>query len=92
MLSDGEYVVNARSTKMFRPLLASINNYGSIPGFAAGGVVMSSNTKPGNSNNETLIERLTNSISNRPIQTYVVSNTMSNQQQFDRTIKSRSLI
>ena len=92
MLSDGEYVVNARSTKMFRPLLASINNYGSIPGFAAGGVVMGSNTKPGNSNNETLIERLTDSISNRPIQTYVVSNTMSNQQQFDRTIKSRSLI
>ena len=92
MLSDGEYVVNARSTKMFRPLLASINNYGSIPGFAAGGVVMSNNTKPGNANNETLIERLTDSISNRPIQTYVVSNAMSNQQQFDRTIKSRSLI
>jgi uncharacterized protein YeaO (DUF488 family) len=92
MLSDGEYVVNARSTKMFRPLLASINNYGSIPGFAAGGVIMSNNTKSGNANNETLIERLTDSISNRPIQTYVVSNVMSNQQQFDRTIKSRSLI
>jgi hypothetical protein len=77
---------------MFRPLLTSINNYGLIPGFAAGGVVMGNNVKPGNANNETLIERLTDSISNRPIQTYVVSNSMSNQQQFDRTIKSRSLI
>lgn len=92
MLSDGEYVVNARSTKMFRPLLSAINNYGTIPGFAAGGSVMKSNTKPGGASNETLIERLTDSISNRPIQTYVVSNIMSNQQQFDRTIKSRSLI
>ena len=53
---------------------------------------MKSNTKPGGTSNETLIERLTDSISNRPIQTYVVSNIMSNQQQFDRTIKSRSLI
>jgi hypothetical protein len=77
---------------MFRPLLTSINNYGSIPGFAAGGVVMGNSVRPANANNETLIERLTDSISNRPIQTYVVSNSMSNQQQFDRTIKSRSLI
>jgi len=92
MLSDGEYVVNARSTKLFRPLLSAINNYSGIPGFAAGGTVMGSNIKPGGTSNETLIEKLTDSISNRPIQTYVVSNTMSNQQQFDRTIKSRSLI
>jgi|694.fasta_scaffold13221_8 uncharacterized protein YeaO (DUF488 family) len=92
MLSDGEFVINARSTKVFRPLLSAINNYGNIPAFAAGGSVMRSNTKPGGASNETLIEKLTDSISNRPIQTYVVSNLMSNQQQFDRTIKSRSLI
>ena len=92
MLSDGEFVVNARSTRMFRPLLTSINSYGAIPGFAVGGAVMTNNTRPSNPNNESLIERLTDTISNRPIQTYVVSNVMSNQQQFDRTIKSRSLI
>ena len=90
MLSDGEYVINARSTKAFRPLLNAINDYGLTPQFAMGGIVDASKTT--GASNESLIDRLSDSISNRPIQTYVVSNTMSNQQQFDRTIKSRSLI
>lgn len=38
MLSNGEYVVNAASTKKFRPLLESINN-GQTPRFADGGLV-----------------------------------------------------
>jgi hypothetical protein len=38
MLSNGEYVVNARSASMFRPLLHAINN-GSPLGFASGGMV-----------------------------------------------------
>ncbi len=42
MLSNGEYVINARSTKQFRPLLESINS-GSLAkvakGFATGGFV-----------------------------------------------------
>ena len=39
MLSNGEYVVNARATERHRALLASINAGVTLPAFAAGGVV-----------------------------------------------------
>jgi TP901 family phage tail tape measure protein len=38
-LSNGEYVVNARKTAKYRPLLDAINYGSDIPGFAEGGVV-----------------------------------------------------
>jgi len=38
MLSNGEYVVNARATSLMRPLLDHINN-GYVPGYANGGLV-----------------------------------------------------
>jgi len=90
MLSNGEFVMNASSTKLFRPLLSSMNSYGNQPKakFAMGGPV--SNTQP--SGNSNLTDIIGNALSNNPIQTYVVANTMSNQQQLDRVIKSRSLI
>jgi len=37
-LSNGEYVVNAASTRMFRGTLESINRRKSLPGFASGGL------------------------------------------------------
>ncbi len=39
LLSDGEYVVNARATAKHRPLLDAINS-GTVRGFASGGLVM----------------------------------------------------
>jgi TP901 family phage tail tape measure protein len=38
-LSNGEYVVNAKKTAKYRPLLDAINYGSDIPGFAEGGVV-----------------------------------------------------
>lgn len=38
MLSNGEFVINAKSTKKFRPLLHALNA-GKLPAFAAGGLV-----------------------------------------------------
>jgi len=38
LLSPGEFVVNARSTARYRPVLERINA-GGIPGFAAGGMI-----------------------------------------------------
>jgi tape measure domain-containing protein len=38
MLSNGEFVINAKSTKRYRNLLEAINN-GSVRGFAEGGIV-----------------------------------------------------
>lgn len=91
MLSDGEFVVNSRSSKIFQPLLTSINESGNLPGFAVGGQV-SKNNRPQQDNTETLINAIQQSFGEQPIRTYVTAGDISNQQQFDRTIKSRSLI
>ena len=93
MLSNGEYVVNARSTRLFQPLLAAINDYGlSTPAFAAGGLAVQQQLAPRMDNTERIAEAITLGISNQPIRTYVTSSDVTNQQQFDRVIKSRSLI
>lgn len=89
MLSNGEFVVNARSTEMFGGLLNLINSAGNQPRmqFALGGQVTPQNAPVMQNGLDSLL-----GIQDRPIKTYVVANEMSNQQQFDRTIKSRSLI
>ena len=93
MLSNGEYVVNARSTRLFQPLLAAINDYGlSTPAFAAGGLAVQQASAPRMDNTERIAEAISLGISNQPIRTYVTSSDVTNQQQFDRVIKSRSLI
>ena len=93
MLSNGEYVVNARSTRLFQPLLAAINDYGlSTPAFAAGGLAVQQASAPSMDNTERIAEAISLGISNQPIRTYVTSSDVTNQQQFDRVIKSRSLI
>jgi len=88
MLSNGEFVVNARSTSMFGGLLNAINSAGQQPRlqFALGGPV-TPESAPTTGGLDLLA-----GMTERPIKTYVVANEMSNQQQFDRTIKSRSLI
>ena len=82
MLSDGEFVMNAKSSALFSPMLNAMNNMGNLPNTALSQ----------SSGNQTLIEALQGTTNSRPVRTYVVSQDMSNQQQFDRTIKSRSLI
>ena len=82
MLSDGEFVMNARSSALFSPMLTAMNNMGNLPNTALP-------IAPGN---QSLVDVVNQTISSRPIRTYVTAQDMSNQQQFDRTIKSRSLI
>jgi len=91
MLSDGEFVVNSRSSRIFQPLLQSINDSGNLPGFAVGGQVSKQN-RPQQDNTETLVNAIQQSFGDQPIRTYVTATDISNQQQFDRVIKSRSLI
>jgi hypothetical protein len=90
MLSNGEYVINARATQSFLPLLNSINDAGLQPKFAMGGLYGNSNSGLDVANN--ISNAINTSLSGRPQRTYVVANEMTNQQQFERTIKSRSLI
>jgi hypothetical protein len=91
LLSNGEFVVNARSTRLFQPLLSSINDMGNMPRFAAGGMV-NKTSMPQQDNTERIVEVIGQTLSQAPIRTYVSSTEISNTQQFDRVIKSRSLI
>lgn len=90
-LSNGEFVMNARSTSMFMPLLESMNEAGKQPQFAVGGLLSSSRGSFNIGSNDSGSQSLTD-IMSRPIKTYVTATDMSNQQQFERTIKSRSTI
>jgi hypothetical protein len=82
MLSNGEFVMNARSSSMFSPILSAMNDVGKMP----------NTSLPKSFNNQSLVDVMSQGMNNRPIKTYVTAQDMSNQQQFDRTIKSRSLI
>jgi hypothetical protein len=90
LISNGEYVVNARATQGFLPLLNAINDAGLQPRFAMGGLYKDTNS--GYNVAENITNAITSSFNDRPIKTYVVGKDMSNQQQMDRTIKSRSLV
>jgi hypothetical protein len=82
MLSNGEFVMNSKSSALFSPMLMAMNNMGNLPNTALPQI-------PGN---QSLVDVMNQSMNSRPIKTYVTAQDMSNQQQFDRTIKSRSLI
>jgi hypothetical protein len=84
-LSNGESIINASSTRMFRPLLSTINQIGGGRRFAEGGVVSSTQAM------DELNAQLANSAS-QPIKTYVVAQDMTSMQMFDRAAKSRSTL
>ena len=88
LLSNGESVINAASTKMFMPLLSTINQIGGGRQFASGGISSSEFSQ------SSAMTSLTDAIfaQQQPIKTYVVSSDMTNQQMMDRTIKMRSTI
>lgn len=92
MLSDGEFVVNARSTRLFQPILSAINASADLPGFAMGGLVDKNRDRPARDNTDTIAEAINVAFRDQPIRTYVTAGEISNEQQFDRIIKSRSLI
>jgi hypothetical protein len=92
MLSDGEFVINARSTRLFQPILSAINASSDLPGFAMGGLVDSNRDRPARDNTDSIAEAINFAFRDQPIRTYVTAGEISNEQQFDRIIKSRSLI
>lgn len=88
MLSNGESVINANSTAMFRPLLSSINAIGGGKRFAEGGVALSNFTQAQSMGQLGDVMAM----NSQPIRTYVVAQDMTNQQMMDREIKTRSTI
>lgn len=88
MLSNGESVINAQSTSLFKPLLSSINAIGGGKRFADGGMAIG-----GFSQDQALKDlQSTLTATQQPIKTYVVGTDMTNQQMMDRAIKDRSTI
>jgi len=88
MLSNGESVINAQSTSLFKPLLSSINAIGGGKRFADGGLAV------GSFSQDQALQDLQNTLAFQmpPIKTYVVASDMTNQQMLDRNIQSRSTI
>jgi hypothetical protein len=88
MLSNGESVINAQSTSMFKPLLSSINAIGGGRRFADGGLAV------GSFSQDQALSQLQSSLNlqQAPIKTYVVASDMTNQQMMDRNIKTRSTL
>jgi hypothetical protein len=72
-------------------LLTAINDAGALPQFAVGGMVNKQN-QPQQDNSARIAEVIQQTFQNQPIRTFVTATDISNQQQFDRVIKSRSLI
>jgi hypothetical protein len=89
MLSNGEYVINANASRMFAPILSQLNALGNQPQFSMGSLLTQAigNTTLGATMDQDMENRTT-----PPIKTYVSATDMTNQQQMDRLIKSRSLI
>lgn len=88
LLSSGETIINAKSSKIFRPLLSTINSIGGGRRFAAGGVADLGSMNDFASRE---LARATDQIS-QPQKVYVVANDMTNQQMFERAQKARSTI
>jgi hypothetical protein len=85
MLSAGETVINAQSSRIFGPTLSAINAFGGGRRFNVGGVV-------GMDQIQSLGNTSLGGGASQPIQAYVVSQNMTNSQMFDRAQKSRSTI
>lgn len=89
MLSNGEFVINANASRMFAPILSQLNALGNQPQFSMGSLLTQG---IGNSFLGATIDQDMENRTTPPIKTYVSATDMSNQQQMDRLIKSRSLI
>lgn len=103
-LSNGESVINARSTQMFKPLLSAINQAGggvafggaSIPQLALGGIVSSNGNTPNITinNNDSKISALINEVANlkqSPAPVYYVHSEAKEQLNKFDVVESRSV-
>lgn len=91
-LSNGESVINAKSTRMFAPILSAINQAGggkAIPNLATGGLVTTGMTTSTNNDFQELKDAIY-SLADRPIETYVKQTVVTNAQDTARKIKNRT--
>jgi len=91
-VSNGESIINARSTKKYQPILSAINVDGGgksfAPGFANGGMV--DMTTYSSRDNMMEIKELLLQINSRPIETYVKQTVVENASQKSDRLKRRT--
>lgn len=93
-VSNGEFVMNARSTANFLPILESMNDMGNQPQLAAGGFMFAGKRRK----MQQLIDKVKAEREKRiaegggTTKAYVVSTEVTNRQQLDRMTKMRSII
>lgn len=91
-VSNGESIINARSTKKYQPILSAINVDGGgksfAPGFANGGMV--DMTTYSSKDNMMEIKELLLQINSRPIETYVKQTVVENASQKSDRLKRRT--
>ena len=88
LLSNGEFIVNARAAARFGGLLNTINSMGNSPQFAMGGLA----SLAGSSNNISLDNTPLTQMMSQPIKAYVTTQDMTSNQQLERITKQRSII
>lgn len=93
LLSNGEFVMNARSTSMFGSLLNEMNNAGRTPRFAQGGLVGGGTVQAVESNSGVLAE-IADSVKNFQTnqRVYVVESDMTSSQRRVQVLESRGRI
>jgi hypothetical protein len=99
-LSNGEIVINAKSSKKYAPLLSAINEAGGgkkIPHLAAGGVVVSnsnvsniSNMSSAMTNSNIDLQPLIDAINNQSKEVYVKESSVTNAQNNAEKLKRRT--
>lgn len=93
-VSNGEAIINAKSTKMFGPLLSAINQAGggrAFPAFVDGGMIGVPPTQVSQSlDSFERLEKAIYSLQERPIETYVKQTVVTNAQDTARKIKRRT--
>jgi hypothetical protein len=91
-LSNGESVINAKSTKMFAPLLSAMNVAGGGRAFpmASGGMVTPQMVQQSGNYDMSRLENILEKYSERPIETYVKESSVTSAQMRTDKIKRRT--
>lgn len=96
-LSNGESVINAKSTKLFGPVLSAINQAGggiAIPHLKSGGVFTDQNisipmTQQSNIDTQAIVDAIY-AAGDRPIETYVKESSITTAQRSKQKLKNRT--
>ena len=94
MLSNGEFVINAKSTEKYLPLLEQINDEG-VKGFAQGGFVLDDGSNAsifmnGSFDDSRIVEALENNNQRTPIRAYVFEKEITNAQDIEKRLQELS--